>query len=67
MSDNKYDLSNAKVVGVVVKDPEREKEKRAADESFRNMIYEERREAAEMKMYGEAYVRLKKYFMSEEQ
>lgn len=63
MSDNKYDLSNAKVVGVVVKDPE--KEKRAADESFRNAACEERCEAAEAKPYGDAYVQLKRYFMSE--
>ena len=62
MSDNKYDLSNAKVVGVVVKDPEKEKEKREADESFRNAACEERSEA---KPYSDAYAQLKRYFMSE--
>lgn len=65
MSDNKYDLSNAKVVGVVVKDPEKEKEKREADESIRNAACEESCEAAEAKPYSDAYVQLKRYFMSE--
>lgn len=46
MSDKKYDLSNASVVGVSVKDPEIEKEKRIADEKFRNATPEERQQIA---------------------
>ena len=42
MADKKYDLSDAKVVGVSVKDPAKEKEKRIADEKFRNATPEER-------------------------
>lgn len=46
MEDKKYDLSKSKVVGVAVKDPEREKEKRIADEKFINATPEERQAIA---------------------
>lgn len=46
MADKKYDLSNAQVVGVSVKDPETEKQKRFADEKFRNATPEERQQIA---------------------
>lgn len=46
MTDNKYDLRNAKVVSVSMKNAETEKEKRIADETFRNATPEERQAIA---------------------
>lgn len=46
MTDPKYDLRNTKVVGVSVKNAETEKEKRIADEAFRNATPEERQSIA---------------------
>lgn len=46
MADQKYDLRNAKVVSVSVKNSETEKEKRIADEAFRNATPEERQAIA---------------------